>query len=98
MSIGQLLGQAIRNADNRRAVTDWAPEPERSKEMRTRRGWEKTAATGVNALGRQGGWVIRHLVELLDTRDVKVCVELTPLSPTHALVSFKKRSSALWPP
>jgi armadillo repeat-containing protein 8 len=98
MSIGQLLGQAIRNSDNRRAVVDWAPEPERSKEMRTRRGWEKTAATGVNALGRQGGWVIKHLVEMLDTRDVKVCLELTTMLLTHVPVSCKRRPSVLWPP
>ncbi|KAG7088692.1 hypothetical protein E1B28_012662 [Marasmius oreades] len=42
------------------------------KETKSKRGWEKASAHGVNAPGRQGGWVARSLVGLLESRAHKV--------------------------
>ena len=74
-SIAQLLGSAIRSPAHRKAISEWLPPAERAKEVKTRRGWEKTSAIGregLNAPTRGGGWVARNLTGLLKSRDVKV--------------------------
>lgn len=74
--IAQLLASAIRTMQHRKAITDWLPPAERMKEIKTKRGWEKTAATGPNVIGRQGGWVCKNLAILLHSRDVIVGITL----------------------
>lgn len=71
--IAQLLGAAVRTSEHRKAITDWLPPEDRLKEVKTRRGWEKTSTTNANASSRQGGWVARNLTILLLSRDSKVC-------------------------
>jgi armadillo repeat-containing protein 8 len=71
-SIAQLLGAAIRYQTHRRAVTEWLPRADRMKEVKGKRGWEKSSITNVNAPSRQGGWVARNLTALLRSRDSKV--------------------------
>ncbi|ESK87533.1 armadillo repeat protein [Moniliophthora roreri MCA 2997] len=72
VSIAQLLARSLRVAQHRTAVTEWLPSDERAKESRSRRGWEKLSAHGVNAPARQGGWVTRNLKTMLDSRAHKV--------------------------
>ncbi|KAJ7080182.1 armadillo-type protein [Mycena belliarum] len=69
--IAQLLGFAVRNAEHRSAVAAWLPPDDRLKEVKTKRGWEKTAANA-NAPNRQGGWVCRSLSALIHSRDAKL--------------------------
>ncbi|GLB39316.1 putative ARM repeat-containing protein [Lyophyllum shimeji] len=70
-SIAQLLASAIRARHHRTTVSEWLPPPDRAKEVKTRRGWEKTSAVTVGP-ARQGGWVARQLTALLKSRDVKL--------------------------
>ncbi|KAK7043752.1 hypothetical protein VNI00_008364 [Paramarasmius palmivorus] len=72
VSIAQLLSQSLRIAQHRTAVTEWLPADERAKESKSKRGWEKLSAHGVNAPGRQGGWVARNLSAMLANRAQKV--------------------------
>ncbi|KAF8209205.1 ARM repeat-containing protein [Mycena galopus ATCC 62051] len=69
--IAQLLGFAVRNADHRTAVATWLPPEDRLKEVKTKRGWEKTTVTA-NAPTRQGGWVCRNLTSLIYSNDAKL--------------------------
>ncbi|KAJ7238127.1 ARM repeat-containing protein [Mycena haematopus] len=69
--IAQLLGFAVRNAEHRTAVATWLPPEDRLKEVKTKRGWEKTIATA-NAPTRQGGWVCRSLTSLVYSSDAKL--------------------------
>ncbi|KAJ6617124.1 armadillo-type protein [Mycena sp. CBHHK59/15] len=71
-SIAQLIGFGVRTAEHRKAVTEWLPLEDRLKEVKTKRGWEKTATTNANAPSRQGGWVARNLTKLLHSRDTKL--------------------------
>ncbi|TFK37457.1 armadillo-type protein [Crucibulum laeve] len=71
-SIAQLLAASIRSPEDRRAIAEWLPLADRQKEVKTRRGWEKTAAVNANAPSRQGGWVARELAGLLNSRDLKL--------------------------
>ncbi|KAJ6523494.1 ARM repeat-containing protein [Mycena vulgaris] len=71
ISIAQLLGFAVRNAEHRNVVATWLPPNDRLKEVKTRRGWEKTA-TNANAPNRQGGWVCRNLTALIHSKDAKL--------------------------
>lgn len=75
-SIAQLLASAIRTAEHRSIVGDWLPSPDRIKEVKGKRGWEKPDTTNGKGPGRLGGWVARNLVELLKSKDAKVCVYL----------------------
>ncbi|KAJ7841193.1 ARM repeat-containing protein [Mycena olivaceomarginata] len=70
-SIAQLLGFAVRNAEHRTAVATWLPPEDRLKEVKTKRGWEKTTASA-NAPNRQGGWVCRNLTSLIYGNDAKL--------------------------
>ncbi|KAJ7109549.1 armadillo-type protein [Mycena crocata] len=71
ISIAQLLGFSVRNAEHRSAVSTWLPHEDRLKEVKTKRGWEKTVASA-NAPTRQGGWVCRNLTALIHSRDAKL--------------------------
>ncbi|KAJ7664973.1 armadillo-type protein [Mycena rosella] len=66
ISIAQLLAFGIRSAAHRAGVAAWAPPAERLREVKTTRGWEKSAATSAT------GWVCRSLVALMRSRDTKV--------------------------
>ncbi|THH31110.1 hypothetical protein EUX98_g3068 [Antrodiella citrinella] len=63
--IAQLLGAALRSEPHRVAVTNWQPPVERNKEVKGKRGWERTE------LGFVSCWTVRHLVALLHKKDIK---------------------------
>lgn len=69
-SIAELLASTIRDQLYRTAVSEWLPKAERRKEVKGKRGWEKTEA--VNASSHSGGWVASKLVALLRKKDSKV--------------------------
>ncbi|KAJ7036154.1 ARM repeat-containing protein [Mycena alexandri] len=71
VSIARLLAFAVRNAEHRTAVATWLPPEDRLKEVKTKRGWEKTVASP-NAPSRQGGWVCRNLTALIGSKDAKL--------------------------
>ncbi|KAJ7747843.1 ARM repeat-containing protein [Mycena metata] len=71
VSIARLLAFAVRNAEHRTAVVTWLPPEDRLKEVKTKRGWEKTAESP-NAPSRQGGWACRNLTALVDSKDAKL--------------------------
>ncbi|KAJ7590838.1 ARM repeat-containing protein [Mycena floridula] len=71
-SIAQLLASAVRSHQHRKAATEWLPPSERMKEIKTKRGWEKTPTTSTNSPARQGGWVARNLTALLRSRNTKL--------------------------
>ncbi|KAF8881879.1 hypothetical protein BD779DRAFT_1675220 [Infundibulicybe gibba] len=62
-SIAQLLGLAVRIPEHRKAVAEWVPASERVRGAKIQRGWEKKQG---------GGWVSRHLIALLKSRDIKL--------------------------
>ncbi|KAL0578786.1 hypothetical protein V5O48_003198 [Marasmius crinis-equi] len=72
VSVAQLLAQSLRVMQHRTTVTEWVTQEDRQKEIKSKRGWEKASAHGMNAPGRQGGWVARNLVVLLGNRAHKV--------------------------
>lgn len=78
-SIAQLLGFSVRNAEHRTAVATWLPPEDRLKEVKTKRGWEKTVASA-NAPNRQGGWVCRNLTSLIHSSDAKARPFIIPCS------------------
>ncbi|KAJ6562233.1 armadillo-type protein [Mycena capillaripes] len=78
-SIAQLLGFSVRNAEHRTAVATWLPHEDRLKEVKTKRGWEKTVASA-NAPNRQGGWVCRNLTSLIHSSDAKARLFIIPCS------------------
>ncbi|SJL09728.1 uncharacterized protein ARMOST_13109 [Armillaria ostoyae] len=65
-SIALLLGSALRTAEHRTAVAEWLPIADRAREVKTKRGWEKTS-TNSSSLHRHGGWAARNLSSLLLT-------------------------------
>ena len=70
MAIAQLLGSALRLHSYRQAVSEWLPPSERHKEVKGKRGWEKADTN--SSPSRQGGWVARQLISLIQKKDVKV--------------------------
>ncbi|CAL1705500.1 unnamed protein product [Somion occarium] len=70
ISIAQLLASALRSQPYRAAVSEWLPQAERHKEVKGKRGWEKTDTA--NPLARQGGWVAKELVSYLNKKDSKL--------------------------
>ncbi|KAK1224038.1 hypothetical protein PQX77_013060 [Marasmius sp. AFHP31] len=87
--VAELLAQSLRVMQDRMAVTEWVPPEDRQKEARSKRGWEKASAHGVNAPTRQGGWVTRNLVVMLGNRVYKAsrnCVQEAALLALAALV------------
>ncbi|KAL5511605.1 hypothetical protein ACEPAH_4822 [Sanghuangporus vaninii] len=67
--IAQLLAFGVRIPKHRIAVTDWLPPTERVKESKGKRGWEVAALVDANSPGRQGGWVMRQLAGMLNSKD-----------------------------
>ncbi|KAF8163814.1 armadillo-type protein [Crassisporium funariophilum] len=65
-STAQMLSTAIRSTAHRRTVTEWLPPAERQREVKSRRGWEKTSVLAPNA---PSPWVARQLVSLLGESD-----------------------------
>ena len=51
-------------------MSEWHPPNERRTEVKGKRGWEK--AEFANSPSRQGGWIAKQLVGLLQRKDVKV--------------------------
>ncbi|KAJ7506146.1 ARM repeat-containing protein [Mycena galericulata] len=76
ISIVQLLGFSVRTAEHRSAVVTWLPPEDRQKEVKTKRGWEKTAASA-NAPNRQGGWACRTLTAMTHSKDSKLSFVLS---------------------
>ncbi|KAJ3526622.1 hypothetical protein NM688_g8238 [Phlebia brevispora] len=69
-SIAQLLASTLRLQPYRTAVSEWIPPNERHKEVRAKRGWEK--AEPINPSNKQGGWVAKQLIALLQRKDMKL--------------------------
>ncbi|KAL5490344.1 hypothetical protein ACEPAI_5177 [Sanghuangporus weigelae] len=67
--IAQLLAFGVRIPKHRIAVTDWLPPVDRVKESKGKRGWEVTALVDANSPSRQGGWVMRQLAGMLNSKD-----------------------------
>lgn len=72
IAIAQLIGATVRSEAHRNAITDWLPPAERSKEIKGRRGWEKKEMVNSSSPARQGGWVVRLLVNFLQKKDIKL--------------------------
>ena len=70
ISIALLLANSIRLPAYRAAVSEWLPPPERHKEVKGKRGWEK--AENPKSPSRSGGWVARQLTTMLHRKDAKV--------------------------
>ncbi|KAF7292705.1 hypothetical protein MIND_01168700 [Mycena indigotica] len=69
VSIAQLLGLAIRNTTYRVTVVEWIPPQQRIKtDMRSNRGWEKSAVPPNNT-DIHGSWICRQLTKLVCGRD-----------------------------
>jgi len=70
-----MISTTMRTAAHRRAITEWLPPADRQREVKSRRGWEKTAALTGHAAAP---WVAKQLVSLLgegeQERDSKVCL------------------------
>ncbi|KAH7107715.1 ARM repeat-containing protein [Auriculariales sp. MPI-PUGE-AT-0066] len=67
-----MLAQILRVKLHRLSVADWLPPADRELEQkRAKRGWEK-ADVQPHAPRRHGGWVARHLCELLHTKDMNL--------------------------
>lgn len=76
-SIAQMLSTTVRSDVYRRAVTEWLPPAERQREVKSRRGWEKTALSSNYA----SPWVARQLAALVgdhrreyDSKLVEACL------------------------
>jgi hypothetical protein len=72
IAIAQLISTTVRSEAHRNAVIEWLPPAERSKEIKGRRGWEKKEMVNSSSPARQGGWVVRLLVNFLQKKDIKV--------------------------
>ncbi|EIW84663.1 ARM repeat-containing protein [Coniophora puteana RWD-64-598 SS2] len=71
-AIAQLIGAVVRCDAHRTLVTDWLPPAERLKEVKGKRGWERSDILHSTGPARQGGWVVRHLIALVNGRDTKL--------------------------
>ncbi|KAF8967241.1 armadillo-type protein [Flammula alnicola] len=60
-STAQMLSTTVRSTTHRARVTEWLPPTERQREVKSRRGWEKTALSANSG----APWVARQLVALL---------------------------------
>ncbi|KAI0683713.1 armadillo-type protein [Cytidiella melzeri] len=69
-AIAQLIAASLRQPGPRNAVSDWLPPTERHKEVKGKRGWERTDTT--HHTNKQGGWAARQLVSLLQRKDAKL--------------------------
>jgi hypothetical protein len=67
---------------------------DRLKEVKTKRGWEKTVASA-SAPNRQGGWVCRNLTALIHSHDAKVSAFVLPCSNELTQAS-QLQEAALW--
>lgn len=78
-STAQMLASSVRSEMSRRAVTEWLPPSERQREIKSRRGWEKTAALSAS---QAAPWIARQLLTLLGDpkREVDVKVRVFYLS------------------
>ncbi|KAJ3492991.1 hypothetical protein NLJ89_g11120 [Agrocybe chaxingu] len=88
----QMLANTIRTPAHRRAVIEWLPPADRQREVKSRRGWEKTSTlTGTVP----PPWVVRQLLVLLgggeNERDAKlveaVLSALAALARENAVVA-----------
>ncbi|CAA7262370.1 unnamed protein product [Cyclocybe aegerita] len=62
ISTAQMLANTIRTPAHRRTVTEWLPPADRQREVKSRRGWEKTATLSGTV---PPPWVVRQLLVLL---------------------------------
>ncbi|KAG9308403.1 armadillo-type protein [Chiua virens] len=70
IEIAQLIGAAVRTEVHRNAVIEWLPRVERQREVKSRRGWERTGV--VHMTTRHGAWAIRTLTAKIQKRDSKI--------------------------
>lgn len=71
LSIAQLIGAAVLTDAHRTAIIEWLPPRERQKEVKNHRGWEKHDLIYQAANGKHGAWVLRHLIGMIQRKDVK---------------------------
>lgn len=72
-SVAQLLAAVVLTDTHRAAIIEWLPFQERQKEPKgRRRGWEKHDIAHITASGRQGAWVLRHLITMIQHKDLKM--------------------------
>ncbi|KAG8217986.1 ARM repeat-containing protein [Butyriboletus roseoflavus] len=69
VAITQLIGAAVRSEVHRNAVIEWLPRSERQREVKSRRGWERSGVVHVTT--RHGAWVIRTLLAMIQKKDLK---------------------------
>ncbi|KAN0076756.1 Armadillo-type fold [Tylopilus felleus] len=69
VAIAQLIGAAVRTEVHRNAVIEWLPRLERQREVKSRRGWERSGVVHVTT--RHGAWVIRTLIAMIQKKDLK---------------------------
>lgn len=96
IAIAQLLASSLRVRTYRLAVSEWLPQSERHKEVKGKRGWEKTES--VKSPSRSGGWAARQLSVLLHRKDVKVFIYSdgwAPLVLIYMRIRYKKPLSLL---
>lgn len=72
LHIAQCIGSAVRNDAHRTSIIQWLPPNERHRDIGGRRGWEKHDVVHAVASGKQGAWVLRHLIAMIQRRDNKV--------------------------
>lgn len=69
--VAQFIASALRT-EHRNAIVEWLPPADRIKEVKGKRGWEKPNLLKTDSPSRQGGWVVRNLVTLIESNDKKV--------------------------
>ena len=70
MAIAQLLASTLRLQTHRVVASEWVPPSERNKEIKGKRGWEKTEPS--SSPSKDGGWLARQLIVLIQKKDAKV--------------------------
>ncbi|KAH0826946.1 armadillo-type protein [Lanmaoa asiatica] len=78
VAIAQLIGAAVRTELHRNAVIEWLPRVERQREVKSKRGWERSGVVHVTT--RHGAWVIRTLIAMIQKKDLKAYAALCALA------------------
>ncbi|KAH0826931.1 ARM repeat-containing protein [Lanmaoa asiatica] len=78
VAIAQLIGAAVRTELHRNAVIEWLPRLDRQREVKSKRGWERSGVVHVTT--RHGAWVIRTLIAMIQKKDLKAYAALCALA------------------
>ena len=98
VSVAELLAQSLRVMQYRTAVPKWVPPEDRQKVVKSKRGWEKASAHGVNAPARQGGWITRTLLFPPPNSSLDVILQATYVIANLANGSSAQRALILHHP